>query len=258
MKIPFTNLDGKKIYYQITKADNQKAIIFIHGSGENSNIWTNQLSLEINYNLISLDLPSHNKSDIFPDLSLQLYVDAVNNMIDSLNLKSVILAGHSLGGAVAQEYYFQHPQKIIGLIFVGTGARLRVSPMILNSLKNDFQSYLDSIPVGAFYRKTKEKIIELFIEEITKTPPGVTYSDFSICDNFDELERVKKGTIKVPSLILVGKADKLTPIKYSRFFKDYINDSEMLVIDKAGHMIMTEKPLEVNKAIEEFITKRFE
>ena len=68
----------------------------------------------------------------------------------------------------------------------------------------------------------------------------------------------KVASINVPCLIVCGNEDKLTPVKYSQYFKDKIKDSKLVVIKDAGHMVMLEKPNEVNKAIEEFIEKNLE
>lgn len=212
--------------------------------------------MNLTYNLIVIDLPSHGKSESFSDLSLKLYINVINGLIETLQIKEVILCGHSLGGAIAQAYYFNFPQNVKALILVGTGGRLRVSPVILNTLKNDFQEYLESIPVGAFYRKTDKSIINAVIEDISKTPQEVVYTDFSICDRFDTLD--KTNTISVPCLIVVGKQDKLTPIKYSIYFHEKIKNSKLVVIDKAAHMVMLEKPDEFNKAIQLFIENYLE
>ena len=82
----------------------------------------------------------------------------------------------------------------------------------------------------------------------------VTFKDFSICDTFDTLE--KTSSIHIPCLIIVGKYDKLTPIKYSEFFHNKIENSDLHIIDDAGHMVMLEKPVEVNNTLKSFITNR--
>ena len=153
--MPFLKYKDKNIFYQIKEAESERGIIFIHGSGSNSYVWNNQLArLDTNFNLIAIDLPSHDKSDNFSELSLELYIDVVKTLVNHLNLKEIVLAGHSLGGAVILSYYFKYPSEVSALILIGTGARLRVSPFILNSLKTNFQEFLDGLPMGGFYRKT--------------------------------------------------------------------------------------------------------
>jgi len=76
-------------------------------------------------------------------------------------------------------------------------------------------------------------------------------SDFEDIDKFDTID--KTSSISIPCLIIVGKQDKLTPLKYSMYFNNKIEKSKLVVIDKAGHMVMLEKPEEVNKSIDNFI-----
>ena len=251
----YLKIEDKRIYYNNKKSGSNKAIIFVHGSGGSSYTWKNQLNLDIDYDLITLDLPSHDKSDNFSDLSLHLYVDVVHQLIKSLNYKNIILCGHSLGGAIVQQYYFTYPKDVSGLILFNTGGKLRVAPFILKSLKNNYQEFMDSLPAGAFYRATPKKTIELYIQETSKISADVTYNDFKICDGFDVLSKL--STIEVPCLIIVGKQDQLTPVKYSVFFHNNIKNSELHIINKAGHMVMLEKPIEVNQAIENFINNHF-
>jgi len=210
-----------------------------------------QLELKIKYNIYALDLPSHNNSEDFQDLSLDLYTDVLKSFLDYLKVNKVILAGHSLGGAVIQDYYFKYPNDVTALILIGTGGRLRVDPSIFKTLKTDYQEYLKSLPAGAFYSKTPRKVINGCIDETSKTPPEVISCDFQICDEFDTLN--KTHTITIPCLILCGNFDKLTPIKYSQFFHDKLEKSEFKIINNAGHMVMLEKPKHVNRAIENFI-----
>ncbi len=184
-------------------------------------------------------------------MSLDLYVDVVKRSIEFLRPEKLILGGHSMGGVVAQEFYFRYPKEVSALILCATGGRMRVSQVIFDSIKPDYQVYLNNLGKGTFYRKTSKKIIENAVLEASQMDPEVTYRDFKICDAFDTLD--KTNSIDVPCLIICGKYDRLTPIKYSQFFHDKIKNSELNIIDEAGHDVMLEKPDQVNKVIERFI-----
>ena len=175
----------------------------------------------------------------------------VLSLIDHLRYQEVILCGHSLGGAIIQDLYFRYPNYVKGLILCGTGAKLRVAPAILESTKDNFQQYLDTIPVGAFFKKTSKDIVNEYVSDASKLKNVVVYADFKICDAFDTLD--KTNSIKVPCLIIWGSKDILTPPKYSQHFKEKIKNSELVMIKNAAHMAMLEKPVEVNRAIEKFV-----
>jgi pimeloyl-ACP methyl ester carboxylesterase len=206
--------------------------------------------------MYALDLPSHHKTDKFPEISLELYVDIINNFITYLGKKEIILCGHSLGGAIIQEFYFKYPNNITALILCATGSRLRVSPFIFNSLQRNYQEYLDYMEIIAFYSKTSDDIKKDCTEETLQTDSEITFSDFNICNNFNVLKKTER--IDVPCLIICGKADKLTPVKFSLYFHEKIKNSELKIIKKAGHMVMLERPKQVNRVIEDFINSLIE
>lgn len=209
------------------------------------------MHLKIDFNIIAIDLPSHNKSSVFSVLSLNLYIDVVKEFTKILRSESIIIGGHSMGGVIAQEFFYNYPKDVSALILCSTGGRMRVSQFILNNVKNNYQDYLDNLREGSFYRKTPKIIIDNAILEASQTGSEVTYNDFKICDAFDTL--TKTSTIDVPCLIICGKADQMTPVKYSQFFHDKIINSKLCIIDKAGHNVMIEQPKQLNDAIENFI-----
>jgi pimeloyl-ACP methyl ester carboxylesterase len=185
---------------------------------------------------------------------LDLYVDVIKKLVDTLKPEKLILGGQSLGGVVCQEFYFRYPKEVSALILCATGGRMRVSQVIFDSIKPDYQRYINSFATGTFYKKTSKSVIENSVFEVSQTDPEVVYRDFKICDAFDTLD--KTSSIEVPCLIICGKYDRLTPVKYSQFFHDKIKHSELYIIDKAGHGVMLEKPKQVNQAMESFINKQ--
>jgi pimeloyl-ACP methyl ester carboxylesterase len=250
-KMPFIEFEEKRINYQIIRSDTRKAIIFVHGAGGTSNTWKNQMKLQLNYNNIALDLPSHGKSENFLKLNMDIYVETVKKLVDTLNFEKVVLCGNAMGGAVIQSVYYEYPKIVSALILIDTGAKLKVSPFILNSIKNNYNDYLASLSVGIFHRKTLAEISKEYTKENAKNSAEVTYKDFEICNSFDTLQ--KTSTIGVPSLIICGYSDKITPLKYSQYFHDKIPNSELIIIKQAAHMPMLEKPTEVNEAITNFL-----
>jgi|Deesub1362A_J573_1020465.scaffolds.fasta_scaffold00291_14 pimeloyl-ACP methyl ester carboxylesterase len=245
---------GRKINFREGQRSSEiKNLIYIHGSGGNGEIWRCQLDSVGGY---AIDLPGHGESDDLEIKSVEDYADVVAEAVMALGIEKAIFAGHSLGGAIVQMLYFRHPEIVDKLILVGTGARLRVHPKILNGLKQEFEATADMLVEWMFSKRFENKKVRQEVrEEIIKCGSEITLRDFVCCDNFDLLEDYKDGRIKVdvPVLLLVGTDDIMTPPKYSEFFRQVIPQSKMVVVEGAGHMIMVEKPREVSDAIKEFV-----
>ncbi|HEX2173683.1 MAG TPA: alpha/beta hydrolase, partial [Dehalococcoidia bacterium] len=135
-------------------------------------------------------------------------------------------------------------------VLVGTGARLRVLPAIFDELKNNYPAYVDnSLTRGAAYLTPED--IERRRAWLGRIDPMVIHGDFEACDAFDIMDRV--GEIRLPTLIIVGRDDVMTPVKYAEFLSQKIPGSRLVIIERAGHAVPMERGDEVNRAIDEFV-----
>jgi pimeloyl-ACP methyl ester carboxylesterase len=222
-------------------------LLFIHGAGGNHKIWEHQTRHFSN--AIAIDLPGHcfgkGKGTI------EEYVEEVRRFCEEKGLKNIVMIGHSMGGAIAQKFALTYPEHLKALVLVGTGAKLRVAPIIFETIKRDYDQMMELMKKFAFSDKTEMDVKVKVVEEMRKTKPDVLYGDFEACDKFDIMGKV--GGIRVPTLIICGRDDQLTPVKYSEYLKASIPNSRLWVLPDAGHMVMLEKPNEFNKILEEFI-----
>lgn len=227
-------------------------IVFIHGSGSNINVWHNQRDYLSSFaEVILIDLPGHGKSTGEGHNSVEGYRDEIYKAITELELQGCFLAGHSLGGAIALSFAISYPHVLKGLILIATGAKLKVFPHLLEGILKDKEKTVGELTKFAFSDKADKELIDYQFKESLKCPSEVIYKDFFACDNFNVMESIHK--ISLPTLIICGKDDMLTPQKYSEFLNKHIKNSKLVMIDGAGHMPLLEKPDEVNKAIEIFI-----
>ncbi len=156
-----------------------------------------------------------------------------------------------MGGAIVQTLALAHPEMIKGIVLVGTGARLKVFPMILTGIKDNFEETVPKINQFAYSRKVSPMLIEQGIAEMLQSRPDVLYGDFQACDRFDLMNEIQE--IVVPTLILCGEDDQLTPVKFSEFLRSRIKGSKMEILPDAGHMVMMEAAQLFNEKIGEFI-----
>ncbi|MGQ9624182.1 MAG: alpha/beta fold hydrolase [Candidatus Bathycorpusculaceae bacterium] len=222
-------------------------LLFIHGAGGNHTIWEHQ-TRHFN-NAIAIDLPGHRLGE--GRRTIEEYVEEVKRFCEERELKNIVMIGHSMGGAIAQKFSLNHTEHLRALVLVGTGARLRVAPIIFQTIKKDYGQLMELMKKFAFSDKTAMEVKNKVAEEMRKIKPEVLYGDFEACDKFDVMEKL--DGIKVPTLIICGKDDQLTPVKYSEYLKVNIPDSRLEVLADAGHMVMLEKPKEFNEILEKFI-----
>lgn len=227
-------------------------VLFIHGAGGGQHIWSYQKGFfKKEFNPILLDLPGHGESGEEGESEIGKYAEHVYDFIKALGLPEVFLVGHSMGGAIVQTMALKYPEAIKGIILVGTGARLRVLPMILNGIRENFEKTVRQINEMHFSRKVSPDLLAKSLEYMLKVRPDILYGDYLACDRFDIMQEVEK--IDLPALILCGDEDQLTPVKYSQFLRDRIRASRLEVLPGAGHMVMMESPSAFNETIREFI-----
>src|SRR5262245_49504465 len=134
------------LYYFAHEADNfsRPPVILIHGAGGNHLYWPAQVRRMHNQRVFAVDLPGHGKSEAVGHQTVEQYAGEVLEFIKALNLNTSILAGHSLGGAVALQAAIDSPKRVLGLGLIGGGARLRVAPAILQGV-SDPSTFADAI-----------------------------------------------------------------------------------------------------------------
>jgi pimeloyl-ACP methyl ester carboxylesterase len=93
--------------------------------------------------------------------------------------------------------------------------------------------------------------VDQAVEELKRCKPEVLYGDFLACDQFDLSNEVEK--IDLPTLVICGNEDELTPVKYSQFLHSRIEGSRLEIVPEAGHMVMMEAPEAFNEKVGEFI-----
>ena len=220
--------------------------VFIHGAGGTHRVWRYQTSAFPNS--VALDLPGHPIGKGYGAISE--YAQFVTQAIAERNLAQLILVGHSMGGAITIEIALAHPKFLIGIVLVGSGARLRVASVIKDEVKRDHVHAAEVIAEWACSPKSDAKLRKATIQELLEVPAEVTYGDFQACDHFDRMNEI--SSIDLPTMVVCGEDDLLTPVKYSRYLREKIRNARSVVIPDAGHLVMLEKPEELNRVLHSF------
>jgi pimeloyl-ACP methyl ester carboxylesterase len=253
--MPIVRVDGKQISYWTGREgilEGRETILFIHGAGGGQYTWSYQKSFfEKEFNPVIVELPGHGESEGKGEREIGRYAEHVHAFAKALGLQKVFLVGHSMGGAIVQTLSLIRPEMIKGIVLAGTGAKLKVLPIILNGVKAEFEETVRMIIQFSHSPKTPLVFIERGITDMMRCRPEVLYGDFLACDQFGIMKEL--GKINLPTLILCGEDDQLTPVKYSEFLHYGIEGSKLQVLPNAGHMVMMETPQLFNERIGEFI-----
>jgi pimeloyl-ACP methyl ester carboxylesterase len=229
-------------------------LVFIHGSGGSSALWEKQVESIKEANTIALDLPGHGRSGGKGMDRVEDYSAAVADFIETAGIPYPVPCGLSIGGAIVLQLILEHKSRFKAAILVNTGARLRVMPLLFETIKNDYKGFLSSIPVFAASGKTAPEKIASLMADSAKCPQEAAYGDFTACDRFNVTERL--SSIITPVLILTAEDDKLTPPKYGLYMKDHINDASITDIKDAGHLSPLEQPEAFNRAVIDFLRRK--
>lgn len=240
-------------------------VIFIHGFPLNKSMWDSQLeALKEEYRVIAYDVRGHGNSEAgFEDFSIDLFASDLISFMDNLKIRKAILCGLSMGGYIALKAIENNPERFDALILSDTQCiadtpEVRENRLVAieNIRKNGLEDYAhESIknlfaPVSLLSKETE---IDSVREMIVNTSKQSIYNSMHALATRKETCS-KLSDIKIPVLILVGSDDKITPTEMAESMQKKINDSQLNIIEHAGHLSNMENPFEFNYQIRKFIS----
>ena len=237
---------------------NKDTIVFLHGSGLSHIVWSlaEQFFSSKNYNVLSIDLPGHGNSD-GPCLdSIEKIADWLEKVFDKLQLKNLILVGHSQGCLEILEYSSRYKERLKKLVFVGGSNKMPVHPDLIE-LAQSGHSDAVKLMMKWGYEGSKKFIGGNPVEKIIQSPRDISEIlavDLNACNNYSNGSEAAK-VIDLPSMIIFGELDKMFNLEAGKKFSNLIKNSTTHVIKGCGHMIMIEKAFEMREKILEFLNK---
>ena len=232
-------------------------LVFIHGAGGDKSQWEFQRDFFTNkkFGIITISLPGHGDSSPSKEVSIRSYANNLKNFLSEFNIKNFILFGHSMGGAIALQFSVDFPDfQPLLIILLGTGAKLNVAPVFFDLIQSDFKKAIKMMAEFSYSDKAELTIKEKNYEIITDNGSNILLGDLEACRQFDIREDLSK--IEVPTLIICGEEDQMTPLKYSQYLRDNIKDSQLFIIPESGHFSFQEMPDQVNDIIFQTIINR--
>jgi pimeloyl-ACP methyl ester carboxylesterase len=231
-------------------------IVFSHGWTCDRTVWDSQVDLlSKTHKVITYDQRGHGKSSKPEnDYSMDTLAMDLYGLLKGLKLDKVTLVGHSMGGFTALSFVRDHPEMVSKLVLVDTSARFSYPLRFQFWLLSHTNSYekLNLKMIDMLHADGCEPAKQRSLQRVRNTPKNVVLTcSKEFLTNYD----VRRSTpnIKVPTLILVGGIDKMTPVSYSRFLNHSIEGSQMTIVPGSRHMTMIDNAKEVNAAIEAFL-----
>ena len=271
--------NGSRIHYRDEGDLYKPAIILLHGfNGSLFNFERMVPLLSKEFRLISIDLPGFGLTGAVPsmDYSTQNSILVINELTSYLGMEKFSIAGNSMGGGIAWRYALENPEKTQSLILLASSGiysaeeRLRIeesereSPLVWKLMRSNFVSYFLSLYTPKFFAtqglKTSVFDPNLATEEIANQFHELTLmqgsreailSRFSKQNYSNEKPEILKK-IQAPTLIIHGREDNIISFKSSINLDQYIQNSQLVIYPKIGHLPMYETPARVADDIKKF------
>src|SRR4051795_10665980 len=238
----------------------QPAIVLLHGAGFDHTIWAlhSRWFAHHGYGVLAPDLPGHGRSAGAPLRSIAEMADWTAALLDKAGVSNAKLVGHSMGSLIALETAARHPKKASALGLVGTAAAMSVGPDLLKAAEANDHSAVDMVSIwglgfsaelggslapGLWMHTGAQRVLE-------RCRPGVLFSDLSACNAYQDA-LAAAATITVPTTLVLGERDMMTPARAGRALAAAVAISRTVVLAGAGHMMMVERPDEVLAALQD-------
>ena len=240
-------------------------ILFIHGFPFNSSMWEPQIEeLADMIRVIAPDLRGHGQSDaVSGPYPMKLLAGDCARLLEHLSSSGpVVVCGLSMGGYVALEFYRQYPEYVDALILASTRAgadsaegKANRERLAAAAREKGADAVVEAMLPNLLSPQTAEDDPELveYVEEMMRSTSveGIVGALMGMKERPDSTPTL--ADIDVPTLIIHGADDKIIPASEAEAMHAAIEDSELVIIDDAGHLPNLEQPDAFNDAIIDFL-----
>ena len=258
------HINNHQISY--TDTGNGRPLVLIHGYPFNSSLWADQIpALSNGYRVIAPDLRGFGESDASQEPSTMNSLAAdVARLMDHLEIPRATIGGLSMGGYVALAFYKQFTSRVRALVLADTRAQADTeeakqtrAQQAEKALSEGMAGIADAMLPKLLTPETVSKhpeIVKRVRDMMLKTKPeGAAAALRGMAERDDQTELLPR--ISVPTLILVGAEDAITPVADSEKLHQAIAGSSLVVLDHAGHVSNIERARQFNDALLHFLSR---
>lgn len=239
------------------------AVVLLHGYPFDRSMWRDQLLGIHGHRLLAVDLRGFGASDRGEgSLGVGDYADDVAALLDSQGIKRAVVVGLSMGGYVALAFAERHRERLAGLVLMDTkatpddaagrkGRDDTIATITADGTSKPVAGMMDKLFAEATAAEVRERVLAMMQRA---TPSAMIAALGAMRDRPDRGALLPKlGDI--PTLVIVGKEDRLTPPEVNRALAEGIPGADFVLVEGAGHLPPMERPATVNEALQPFLDR---
>jgi pimeloyl-ACP methyl ester carboxylesterase len=272
-------LHGHRVVYRIAGEDptgHRPVLLLVHGMAGSSSTWREVMpALAQRYTVIAPDLPGHGESDKpLQDYSLGAQANALRDLLVATGIDRATIVGQSLGGGIAMQLAYQHPQHCERLVLVSSGGLGREVSLLLRALTLPGVDLLSPVLFPAFVRRAGNAVSG-WLRSAGLRAPGIEQewrSYVSLIDpdtrraflrtlravvdvggqTVSALDRLSLASL-MPALIVWGERDRIIPVAHAHEAHAAMPGSRLVIFEESGHFLHTEEPARFVETLVEFV-----
>ena len=232
-------------------------IIFLHGVGSDKSVWASQLAhFGQQRRAVAFDYPGYGESDPSPDATGDDFAAVILAAMDALDIDSAHVCGLSLGGVIAIALHAADPSRCASLILADSFAIHPDGQAIFDRSHAASRTVgmrgLAEARAGALLGTAATPAMHAeVIDTMSRIDPAAYVIGARAVWLADQINRA--SAIRVPTLVLVGDEDSITPPALSEQLVSLIPGATIAVIAGAGHLANLEQPTAFNSAVDTFL-----
>jgi 3-oxoadipate enol-lactonase len=256
----YAQINGIKLVYH--DSGEGAVLVFLHGLGETHDSWRHQIAFfSKSFRVITPELRGHGQSDDGDvSITLALMTDDTVALLNSLDIKQAHFCGLSMGALLCQELAVRYPQ-VIKSMTLADGAGFYPEEMAtvglearLQRIKNMPMKELGALIAEAASKPNADPIELEKSRQMFGSNRKVPYAQATVSTLTADYRPYHAAMSNIPTFILVGQLDPVTPIAFSQYLNEHIVGSKMQILPNASHLSKIDNPTAFNQALLEFLT----
>jgi 3-oxoadipate enol-lactonase len=254
----------REIEVAYEEAGTGPAVLLLHGFPFNRSLWRQQVEiLAPHFHVIAPDLRGHGETSVTasPATMAEMAQDVIG-LMEALDIAQATLGGLSMGGYVALSLYRRWPERVRALVLADTRAvadteegkearEQQAQKALLEGMAPIADAMLPKLLAPITVARRPEVVARVRDMILNTDPVGAAAAQRGMAQRIDHTDFLSR--IVVPTLVIVGRHDQLTPVSESEMMHRGITGSRLQVIEDAGHISNLEQPERFNRSLSEFL-----